>query len=125
MGMAVEPVTLVVTALAAGAAAGLTGTASTAITDAYIGLKTLLKRKFAGHGRDPDIVDAQEVEPGVWQARLEPLGGDLDEEVLVAATRLLTLVDPDGARVGKYVVDVRDAKGVQVGDGNTQTNTFS
>lgn len=114
-----------VTALAAGAAAGLTGTASTAITDAYTGLKTLLKRKLAGRGRDPDIVDAQEVEPGVWQARLEPLGGDLDEQVLAAATQLLTLVDPDGARARKYVVDVHDAKGVQVGDGNTQTNTFS
>jgi hypothetical protein len=38
---------------------------------------------------------------------------------------LLALLDPTGTRAGKYMVDLRGAQGVQVGDHNTQTNTFS
>ncbi|MEV4536249.1 hypothetical protein AB0J82_20890 [Asanoa sp. NPDC049518] len=33
--------------------------------------------------------------------------------------------DPQGIRAGKDLVDVREAKGVQVGDFNVQHNTFS
>lgn len=39
-----DPVSLVVTALAAGAAIGLKDTASAAVTDAYENLKVLVKR---------------------------------------------------------------------------------
>jgi hypothetical protein len=35
------------------------------------------------------------------------------------------LVDEDGARAGKNTIDLRGAQAVQVGDRNTQTNTFS
>lgn len=37
----------------------------------------------------------------------------------------MSLMDADGARTGKYTVDLRGAQGIQVGDGNTQTNTFT
>lgn len=43
---------------------------------------------------------------------------------LAAAQALLRLVDEAGARAGKYAVLVSDSQGVQVGDHNTQTNTF-
>jgi hypothetical protein len=122
-------VELIVMALAAGASAGVTDTVSSAIRDAYAGLKDLLSRQLIGRQEAVEALDAQEVEPGVWHARL---GADLassgaatDEEVLAAARRLLTLIDPQAAQAGKYRVDVRDARGVQVGDHNTQTNTFS
>ena len=36
----------------------------------------------------------------------------------------MNLVDEAGSRTGKYAVTVRDSQGVQVGDHNTQTNTF-
>ena len=36
----------------------------------------------------------------------------------------MRLVDEAGARAGKYAVDVRGAKGVQIGDRNTQHNVF-
>jgi len=121
----VDPVTLVVTALAAGASAGLTGTATQGITDAYVGLKGLLRRCFAG--RDPEVLDAEETEPEAWRARFggQLTAADVDDEVRTAAERLLAATDPAGSQVGKYTVDVREAKGVQVGDNNTQTNTFN
>ncbi|MBV9728404.1 MAG: hypothetical protein JO309_03105 [Pseudonocardiales bacterium] len=47
---------------------------------------------------------------------------DLD----VAATqRMLALVDQAGTQEGKYRVDAQGAQGVQVGDHNTQSNTFT
>jgi hypothetical protein len=41
-----DPITLIVTALAAGAAAGLQSAAPKVITDAYEGIKALIKRKY-------------------------------------------------------------------------------
>jgi hypothetical protein len=41
-----DPITIIVTALAAGAAAGLKPTAEQAIKDAYAGIKVLMLRKY-------------------------------------------------------------------------------
>jgi hypothetical protein len=122
-------VELIVAALAAGAAAGITDTASSAIRDTYIGLKDLLAHRLTGHNQTRQALDAQETDPGVWQARLgddlATSGAATDQRILAAARQVLDLLDPHGAESGKYQVDLREAKGVQVGDGNTQTNTFS
>jgi hypothetical protein len=48
-----------------------------------------------------------------------------DRRVIEAAQRLMALVDEAGSKAGKYTVDLRGAQGVQVGDHNTQHNTFS
>ena len=50
-----DPITLIVTALAAGAALGLKDTASSAIKDAYQGLKTLVKKRLASQA-DGELV---------------------------------------------------------------------
>jgi hypothetical protein len=42
-----DPVTLILTALVAGAAASVKDTANQAVKDAYNGLQDLIKRKFA------------------------------------------------------------------------------
>jgi hypothetical protein len=42
-----DPITIIVAALAAGAAAGLKPTAAQVIKDAYAGIKTLIQRKYA------------------------------------------------------------------------------
>jgi hypothetical protein len=52
-------------------------------------------------------------------------GADEDASPVAAAQRLLHLADPGGHAAGKYAVDIREAKGVQVGDGNVQVNHFS
>ena len=80
----VDPITLVVTAVALGASAGLTDTATQAVKDAYSGLKTLLARRrvdVSGVERRPDS-DAQRA---ALTETLTDIPDVVDEEVLAAA----------------------------------------
>jgi hypothetical protein len=124
----VNGVEVIVAALAAGAGAGTSDVAKAAVTDAYTGLRGALRRRLTGRPQAEQALDAEETDPNVWQAHLgadlAEVGADHDEQVLAAARRLLDLVDPSGSTGGKYQIDVREAKGVQVGDHNTQHNTF-
>lgn len=125
----VTGVEMIVAALAAGAAAGSTDVTKSAIADAYIGLKNLLRRRLMGRDRAQEALDAVEVESGQWQALLSrdlaDSGAAADEQVIIAARRLLSLAEPDGATAASYQVSAEFAKGVQFGSHNTQTNTFS
>jgi hypothetical protein len=125
----VDPVTLLVTALAAGAAAGIGDTASTAVKDAYAKLKALVAARFAGNQSRKVALVEHEKQPEIWRRPLTQAvtdsGATTDPVVIEAAQRLLALLDEAGAQTGKYAVDVRGAQGVQVGDRNTQTNTFT
>ena len=123
-----DPIMLIVTALAAGAASGTADAASAAVKDAYAGLKALVARRLGGRP-DADLVLARHEEaPEVWQAplvaELADAEADHDLDLLQAARALMTLVDGAGTRAGKYMVDMRDAQGVQVGDHNRQENVF-
>lgn len=119
---------LIATALAAGAALGLKDTASAAVKDAYGSLKTLVTRRLAGR-RDGELVLARHQDaPQAWQG---PLVGELtaagaadDAGLIAAAQALMNLVDEMGSRAGKYLVQAQGSQGVQVGDHNTQHNTF-
>lgn len=66
--------------------------------------------------------------PQTWEApltaELSEAGADGDADLVAAAQALMNLVDEAGSRAGKYAVTVRDSQGAQVGDHNTQTNTF-
>jgi len=124
-----DPITLIVTALAAGAAAGFRQSASTAVMDAYEGLKGLVRKRFAGR-RDGDLVLARHAEsPEAWEAplaaELAAAGAENDTDLVAAAQAVMKLVDEAGSRAGRYVVDVRGSQGVQIGDYNVQHNTFS
>jgi hypothetical protein len=124
-----DPVSVIVAALAAGAGVGLKETASRAVKDAYGGLQELVRRRLGSRPVAQTALVEHEKAPQVWQ---EPLSAELvavdagsDQQIVAAAQRLLALVDEVGTRSGKYLVDVRGAQGVQVGDHNTQTNTFT
>lgn len=123
-----DPVTLIVTALAAGAGLGLKDAASSAVTDAYNGLKALVRRKLAGRPKGELVLAEHEQAPQVWEKPLaEELAAaeaDSDQDLVAAAQVLMTLVDEAGSAAGKYQVVVHGSQGVQVGDHNTQTNTF-
>lgn len=135
----IESVELVVAALAAGAAAGAGETASTAVKDAYAGVKTLAVRALRRAEPVPaevvELVEADAVtsageESGTvgrreLTAALTARDAGADEELVAAALKVLELTDPDGTHAGKYRVLLHGNKGVQVGDHNTQTNTFS
>lgn len=58
-----------------------------------------------------------------WQGRIRRLLA-ADSGVAAELRQVLVSLDPVGAQAGKYAVDLREAKGVQVGDHNTQTNHF-
>ena len=123
-----DPITLIVTALAAGAALGVKDTASTAIKDAYAGLKALVRKRLAGRPDGELVLARHEQAPEKWQAplmdELDQAGAGQDAGLLAAAEALMRLADETGARTGKYTVDVRGAQGVQIGDGSTQHNVF-
>jgi hypothetical protein len=124
-----DPVTLIVTALAAGAASALQDGTAQAVKDAYARLTVLAKRRFAGRPKAELVLAEHEAAPRTWQAplaaELSAAGADDDPDLAAAAQDLMSLVDEVGARSGKYMVTVRDSEGVQVGDHNTQTNTFA
>lgn len=115
-----DSVSVIVDALAAGAAAGAQSTATQAVKDAYGGLKSLVTRRFGDRPEAREALErpAEEREP--LHAELVAVDAGADEEMLAAAHRLLELLD----REGKYRVDARGAQGVQVGDHGVQTNTF-
>ena len=104
-----DPVTTaIVTALSAGATAGLTDTAKTAITDGYNKLKGLLTKK---HGKDSDVVQAVEnleAKPDS-KARKDMLAEEIatakaeqDEEIIAAANQILILVQSQQTSKGKF-----------------------
>lgn len=116
-----DPITLIVAALAAGAAAGVQGTAASAVKDAYAGLKALVKKRFAGRPDAELILARHERAPQTWQAplaaELSEAGADRDRDLLAAAQALMDLVDRAGSRT-EYNVNAPGAKNVQVGQGN-------
>jgi RIP homotypic interaction motif len=124
-----DPVTLIVTALAAGVASALQEDAKNAVKAAYARLRDILKRRFSGRRVGELALAEYEAAPAMWEpqlrAELAATGAENDPDLVDAAQALLSLVDPAGARSGKYYVSIRGSQGVQVGDHNTQTNTFN
>lgn len=103
-------VEVITAALAAGAGAGVKDAASAAVKDAYAGLKVLLKRRLGSEDDEvAQALEADEPEPGVWEARigdaLAESGAVDDQQILDAARRLLTAADPDRARALHIDVD--------------------
>lgn len=113
---------MIVGALAAGA--GETGKA--AVKDAYEALKRLVSKRLAGRRSAQVALVEYEVDPETWERPLAKAlaesGAADDEVVIVAAQQLMGLVDTAGTSAGKYTVDLRGARNVQVGDGNQQFN---
>jgi hypothetical protein len=124
----VTGVEVILAALAAGAGAGTSDAAKAAVVDAYTGLRDALRQRLTGPKPAQQVLDAVQSEPGTWQnelgPQLEQSGAAHDEEILAAARRVLALADPAGSSAGKYQIDAREAKGVQIGDYTTQHNDF-
>lgn len=115
-----EPITLIVSALVAGATAALKETTSQAVKDAYSGLKALIQKHFAGKPEAEMALGQHEKKPEVWEAPLKnalaETGADKDEAILQAAEKLLKLVQPQQVGTGKYSVQIGEAQGVVIGD---------
>lgn len=88
-GITVDPVTLIVTALGTGAALGVKETASAAVKDAYEGLKSSVKKRFAGREDGQMVLAQYEKYPAKWEpmlaGELTEAGADQDGDLIAAA----------------------------------------
>jgi hypothetical protein len=115
-----DPITMIISALAAGAASAASDTAAQAVRDAYGGLKELLHRKFGPSDAGNTALAEHEKSPETWKAPLEQqlraADAGSDEAIIEAAKRLLALEDPEGTRQGKYNVTVTGGQVGAIGD---------
>ncbi|GAA2909557.1 hypothetical protein Acy02nite_89150 [Actinoplanes cyaneus] len=125
---------MLLAAVGVGLSGGVTTAASAAVGDLYACLRDLVYRRATVEGglseaEAGEVLDGYQAAPTEWESRVievfDQSGAGTDPEILDAARRLLAVADPAGTTAGKYTMDVTGAKGMQVGDGNTQTNTFN
>ncbi|SRR5258708_24413539 len=124
-----DTITFILTALTAGAAAGAKDTASVAVKDAYSGLKELIQRRFAGNPIAEMALTEHEKKPDIWRTPLEEgikeTRIDQDKEVIEAAQRLMFLIQPQQAAMGKYNLQITgNVQGFAQGDYQQVTMNF-
>lgn len=125
-----EPVTLIVAALAAGAGAGALDSLKDDARDkaraAYQRLRGLAAQRVAGRPHGELALEQHAAAPQKWEgvlaAELAEAGASADGDLLAAAKAFLDLAGQAGAKPAKYNVTIRDSSGFQVGDGNIQVN---
>lgn len=131
-----EPISILVGALVAGASPAVKDIANQAIKDTYQGLKALVIE----HWKSGTDTQANKIEAKMFLDNLEndpegfkkPLERKLNEIMLEPDTALIEraqqlekLLKEAGFISGKYSVKMGDnSQGVQIGSGNIQTNTF-
>lgn len=123
-----EPISMLMAALVAGAGTALKDTAGQAVKDTYQGLKKLIIDRWGKKDEAELLLRKHEENPEAAKALLESefkkLKFDQNKDILELAKTLLAQADPDGAAKGKYHLTIQDAKGVQIGDHNVQKNDF-
>lgn len=124
-----DPVSLIEAALVAGAAVSAKDTASQAVKDAYNGLKTLLSRLFAEKPKAQVILAEHEANPETYEKPLKKLlteaHADQDTDVLAAAERAMTLVQPQQVGMGKFTIqNTGPVQGQNIGDVQQITQNF-
>lgn len=117
-----DPVTLIVTAIVAGAAAGATDVAKAAVKDTYGLFMNRLKKKVEGSEDAQEALAGVEKKPesearqAVLKEELEETDIEQDEELLRLAQRVLAQVDSEGSQSGKYNISVSGGQGFVIGD---------
>ena len=120
-----DPVTLVLAALAAGVASGAGEAASQVVKDGYAGLKGLLVRRFAGNARAEQALADHESDPETYEKplakQLAETGAAEDPQIRAAAEELVKAAREAGVKT-KYAVTVTGSGKVGIiGDHGTVT----
>ena len=123
-----DPMTAILTALAAGAAAALKDTASQAIKDGYSLLRGLIERKLQDNPNAEMVLKEHEKDPEAWEKPLEQTLSeakvDHDEEIVETARQFLAAIQAQQGG-GKYNVQVAgDVQGMVTGDQANVTMNF-
>lgn len=126
----IEPISLILTALVTGAAAGAIGVGKETIQDAYQGLKTLIQCRFAGQDKAEralaDYVDDPDTYEKPLAKQLQETGAAEDEAIIRAAQELMAKAEPEQAAAGKYNVQVKgNVYGLVQGNEGEITQTFN
>jgi hypothetical protein len=108
-----DPLTSLVTALAAGAAAALHSTVEQVVKDSYAALKGLIQRKYAQVNLDQlEANPSSKSRRGVVEEELAATGADKDDEVLQKAQELLEAIQRQAPETAAAIgVDLRDMEG--------------
>ena len=116
-----DPLTLIVTALGSLASSGGQSFISEAAKDAYTALKTRVQQKFTGNPAAELALQEHETNPGTWELPLKQAlreaQVDQDKDIIDAAEKVMTLVQPQQAAMGKYNVQITgNVQGFAQGD---------
>ena len=110
----IDPVSLIVTALALGAAAGLKPTAEEAVKDAYQGLKTLIVNRYQSMRPGVELVEQDpksDAFKNAAQEMLEQTKAIQDEEVIQQVKRVLQAVEQHEPELpSAYGIDLEEVK---------------
>lgn len=92
-----DPITPILIALAAGAAAGAQGIASEAVKDTYSGLKASILRRFLGKRSAESALAKYEQNPKQWEellkAELVEVAAGQDKEIIEKSKKLIALIN--------------------------------
>lgn len=107
-----DPLSIIVMALAAGAAAGLKPTAEQAIKDAYAGIKALIQRKYAKINLTQlENKPASEIQRASVREVLENEGADKDQELFDQVKLLVELIEKHAPETSAAIgVDLKEVK---------------
>ena len=140
-----DPITIIMTAIVAGAAAASKEIGAQAVKEAYTGLKTLITRKFSSEADVERAITSVEKRPesknrqGVLKEELEAAQAAQDADILERASALLDLLKKHGEEPQNYyraelhgsgaIAQGKDAKaigerGVMI-DGNASGNIIT
>ena len=122
-----EPLSTILTALVAGAAASAKDTTSNAIKDAYTGLKSLIKKKFGDNTMASNTLEEHAKDSETWEKpltkALNDSEADKDQEIIEAAKALLEQTGKLDS--GKYNVNIQgNVSGMVQGDNANVTMNF-
>ena len=116
----IDPISLIITALVAGATAAAKDTAEQAVKDAYKGLKELIKNKFASEPKAQMVLEEHETDPETYGAALKKklieAGLDKDAEIIKLAQELLEKEKPEESAAGKYNINAQGSNIAVMGD---------
>ncbi|MFI6495391.1 hypothetical protein [Streptomyces sp. NPDC050564] len=113
-----EPVSLIVAALVAGAAAGATDATKEAVAAAYRRLLVAVRARLADRPDGPLTLDRFAEEPATWEpslrAELTAAGADRDEALMALARQMLAGTAQDAGPGPKYRTEFHGQVGTAV-----------